>query len=85
MAYASTAPRAFAFTALPASTRQRGATPTKPRGLFRRLFDAMTNARQLQAEYEVARYLEGTGGKFTDEAEREITRRLMSNSNSSRW
>ena len=32
-----------------------------------------------QAEREVARYLADTGGKFTDEAEREIERRFLSN------
>jgi len=78
MAYASTAPHAIAFTAHPAPK-------TKQRSLIRRMFDALEKSRQLQAEHEVARYLNGIGGKFTDEVEREIERRLMSNSNSSRW
>ncbi len=78
MAHVSTAPHAFAFTALPASK-------TKQRSLFRRLLDALAESRRHRAEYEVARYLDSIGGKFTDEAEREIERRLMSNSNSSRW
>ena len=46
--------------------------------LFRRLIDAMIVARQKQAEREIARYLMGSGGKFTDEAEREIERRFLS-------
>ena len=40
-------------------------------------------ARMRQAEREVARYLADTGGKFTDEAEREIERRFLSTP--SRW
>ena len=39
----------------------------------------MMVARTRQAEREIARYLSGTGGKFTDEAEREIERRFLSN------
>jgi hypothetical protein len=77
MAYASTAPRAFAFTALPKFSAKVS--------LWRLVRDALIESRQRQAEYEVARYLDGIGGKFTDEVEREIERRLMSSSNSSRW
>ena len=77
MAIASAAPRTFAFTALP--------TFTAKFSLWRMLRDALSEARQVQTEREIERYLESTGGKFTDEAEREIARRLMSNSNSSRW
>lgn len=53
------------------------------RGFFARLMDAMMAARMRQAEREIARYLERTGGKFTDEAEREIERRFLGSS--SRW
>jgi hypothetical protein len=49
------------------------------RSLFSRLIDAMMMARQKQAEREIARYLKGSGGKFTDEVEREIERRFLSN------
>ena len=48
------------------------------RGLLFRLFDAMMASRQRQVDREIARYLAGTGGKFTDEAEREIERRVLS-------
>jgi hypothetical protein len=44
---------------------------------------AMMTARMRQAEREITRYLDRTGGKFTDEAEREIERRFLSAS--SRW
>ena len=38
----------------------------------------MMASRQRQAEREIARYLRNHGGKFTDEAEREIERRFLS-------
>ena len=53
------------------------------RGFFGRMMDAMMAARMRQAEREIALYLDHTGGKFTDEAEREIERRFLSAS--SRW
>ena len=53
--------------------------PARPRrGLFGRMLAAMIRARQIQVEREIARYLAGSGGKFTDEAEREIERRFLS-------
>jgi hypothetical protein len=52
----------------------------KSRGLFSRLLAAMMVSRQRQAEREIARYLAGSGGKFTDETEREIERRFLSQS-----
>ena len=42
-----------------------------------RLLAMLVAARQRQAEREIARYLATTGGKFTDQVEREITRRLI--------
>jgi hypothetical protein len=54
----------------------RDQAPTK-RGLFARLFDAVAEARMRQAEREIARYFAG-GVKFTDEAERDIERRFLS-------
>jgi len=47
--------------------------------LFSRMVGALMVARTRQAEREIARYLRGSGGKFTDEAEREIERRFLSN------
>ena len=40
---------------------------------------AMQEARMRQAEREIALYLTRNGGKFTDEAEREIERRFLAN------
>jgi hypothetical protein len=53
------------------------------RGLFARFLDALMASRMRQAEREIANYLADTGGKFTDESEREIERRFMANS--PRW
>ncbi len=71
MAYASStlAPRQLAFTQTPARSG---------RGLFSRLLAALMESRQRQTDREIARYLAGTGGKFTDEVEREIERRYLS-------
>lgn len=73
MAYARTAitPRDLAFSKTPV-------LPASPSWLSR-LFASMTASRMRTAEREVARYLADTGGKFTDEAEREIERRFLSN------
>ena len=49
------------------------------RTLFSQFVSAIMVARTRQAEREIARYLRGSGGKFTDEAEREIERRFLSN------
>jgi hypothetical protein len=69
------------FTAIPATKPQAKAAATaatKP-GFFSRVYTVLTAARLRPAEREVARYLADTGGKFTDEAEREIERRFLSN------
>jgi hypothetical protein len=70
MAYTHTAPRDLAY-AKPAVLEPRV-------GFFRRILNAMMAARLRQAEREIANYLADTGGKFTDEAEREIERRFLS-------
>lgn len=76
MAIASAAPRTFAFTALPRFSAKFS--------LWRHILNSLVESRQRQADRDIARYLGGAGGKFTDEAEREIERRLLNN-NSSRW
>jgi hypothetical protein len=48
------------------------------RGLFRRLFDSMVEARRRSAEREIALFLRDRGGYLTDDAEREIERILSS-------
>lgn len=57
---------------IPAETRRA------KRGFFQRLIDALEAHTRRKAEAEIARYL-GRGHKFTDESEREIERRFLSN------
>lgn len=58
------------------------AKPARPEGFFRHLLRAMQAARLRQAEREIGLFLARSGGKFTDEGEREIERRFLSNQ---RW
>jgi hypothetical protein len=73
---------AYVHTAVTArdvlTTEPKTKAANKP-GLFRRLVVAMQEARLRQAEREIALYLTRTGGKFTDEGEREIERRFLAN------
>ena len=46
-------------------------------GLVARFVAAMATSRQHESEREIVRYLAGSGGKFTDETEREIERRFL--------
>jgi hypothetical protein len=73
MAYAplALAPQGLAIPDSPAHTGN---------GVFARVIDAMVAARQHDAEREIARYITASGGKFTDETEREIERRFLSSS-----
>lgn len=75
MAYTRSAyaPRDLAYSAPSTATPK-----AKTGGFFRRLLTAMQAARLRQAEREIACYLADTGGKFTDESEREIERRFLS-------
>jgi hypothetical protein len=73
MAYVHTAPapQALAF--------ERKTARQPARSLLNRLFHYIAEANQRRAEQEIARYLESTGGKFTDAAEREIEERYLAN------
>ncbi len=79
MAYAQSAlaPR---LHEIPAKTPAK--TPTKAqrakRSFFQRLIDAIEAHSRHKAEAQIARFL-GPGHKFTDESEREIERRFLSN------
>jgi hypothetical protein len=70
MAYARSAPapRDLAFTPTPARAG---------RSLWQRLIAAMMESRRRQADREIGRFLANSGGKFTDEVEREIERRFL--------
>jgi hypothetical protein len=81
MAYARSAiaPREFVSPPASAPASQPVSAPAK-RGVWRLLLDAIYASRQRQAEHEIARYLYSVGGKFTDDAEREIERRFLGSS-----
>ena len=51
--------------------------PRVERSFFRRLLDAIEQANIRRAEREITRYLRATGGKITDDVEREIERRFL--------
>jgi hypothetical protein len=62
---------------VPATKISAPSASTRPR-FFRRLVAALVESRQRQADREIAMYLHSVGGKFTDDAEREIERRFLS-------
>jgi hypothetical protein len=61
----------------PALTPAARTSPPAKAGFLHRIFDALVAARTRQAEREIARYLATTQGKFTDQMERDIERRLI--------
>jgi len=63
------------------SEPKSGAAAARKPGLLRRMFTALQEARMRDAEREIARYLARSGGRFTDESEREIERRIFANHN----
>ena len=68
-----------AATARDVFTAPKSAPVARQPGILRRLIVAMQEARMRQAEREIALYLSRNGGKFTDDAEREIERRFLAN------
>lgn len=77
MAYSSSAvaPRAFGY---PEASTTVTAARVARRSVWSRIFGAIVMARHRQADREIARYLRDSGGKITDQAEREIERRFLS-------
>jgi hypothetical protein len=62
-----------------ASHNALGHTIERVAGLFRRAFNAMIWSRQRQVNDSIARYLQQSGGRMTDEFEREMMQRLTRN------
>ena len=57
-------------------------TPTsvavaKRRGILGRIYDAILESRRKRAELDIARFLERSGGRLTDEVELRMTQRLI--------
>ena len=71
------------FTQFPPSTTTLShgaaapASAERKRGLLGRFLDALIEARQREAEQQVARLLARTGGKFTLSLEREAERSVL--------
>jgi hypothetical protein len=55
---------------------ETAAAAEKP-GLLRRLYDAWIKARQNQVDRELAQFLLRSGGRLTDDIERQMTQRLF--------
>ncbi len=62
----------FPHNAAPASNVHKN----RP-GLLRRIFHALFESRQRQADREIARFVARSGGRFTDDMERRMTERLL--------
>ena len=50
------------------------------RRLVRRILHAIFESRQAQADPEIARFLARSGGRFTDDIERQLTQHLLTGS-----
>ena len=62
--------------ACPSQCPEAAFAPASRRGLLRRFYDAVMDSRRRHAEREVVRFLGRTGGRLTDDIERQITERL---------
>jgi hypothetical protein len=63
-----------------AATTRSGAVANKA-GVLRRIFDAIVEPRQTQVDRDIARILARSGGRLTDDIEREMTQRLLTGRN----
>jgi len=61
----------------PYQTFTGGNAVTNKAGILRRIFDAIFESRQKQVDREITRFLARSGGRFTDDIEREMTQRLL--------
>jgi hypothetical protein len=68
---------ANAITNTVTSRASLSAPTIKKPSFFARLFRAIIESRQREADAAIARYLARTGYKLTDDVEREIERRLF--------
>ena len=47
------------------------------RGIWRRIFDAVYESRRRHAERDIARLIDRSGGRITDDVEFQMSQRLM--------
>ena len=66
----------FAPNSTPSASPKSNAIAKKP-GVLWRIFDAIVESRQKSADREIARRLARSGGRITDNIEREITQSLL--------
>jgi hypothetical protein len=59
-----------------AAVPARSAAAPRP-GLLKRIADAVFESRRRQAERDIARFVASTGGRITDDIERQMTQRLV--------
>jgi hypothetical protein len=53
-------------------------------GILRRLLDAVLHSRQRHADQQIAAFIARSGGRLTDDLERELMRRLLTSNASLR-
>jgi hypothetical protein len=61
--------------------RATGSVVERVVGPLRRVFDAVIQSRQRRVNEDIARYLHQSGGRLTDEIEREMMQQLTRNWN----
>ena len=71
------APRPTEFVPFFKAPAAAGRPAGKSHSLLRRLLDAVFVSRQQEAERAAASYIARTGGRLTDEIERQITDRII--------
>ncbi len=59
-----------------APVRPETAAKAEKPGLLRRLADAVMRARQKQVDRELAQYVQRSGGRLTDDIERQLMQQL---------
>jgi len=52
--------------------------PAAKAGFWQRLYNAVGKYRRRRAEREIARFIQGRGGRLTDELERDLMRHMTS-------
>ena len=63
----------------PEARRKQGSAAPLPEA-HRRILHAIFESRQAQADREIARFLARSGGRFTDDIERQLTQHLLTDS-----
>jgi hypothetical protein len=62
---------------VPHQASPKAETVSRRIGLARRVFDALMHSRQRDVDRQIARFVARSGRAFTDDLERELTRRLL--------